>query len=62
MNENMSPADIAAVVDNNRGYGYPYPVYNNGGFGNGFGGDWSWIIILLILCGGIGGYGTRYQC
>ena len=60
MNENTAPsvADIAAVVDNNRGYGYPYPVYNNGGFGSGFGnGDWSWIIILLILCGGYGGFG-----
>lgn len=58
MNENTAPsvADIAAVVDNNRGY--PYPVYNNGGFGSGFGnGDWSWIIILLILCGGYGGFG-----
>jgi len=57
MNENTAPsvADIAAVVDNNRGY--PYPMYNNGGFGNGFGGDWSWIIILLILCGGYGGFG-----
>ena len=60
MNENTAPsvADIAAVVDNNRGYGYPYPMYNNGGFGSGFGnGDWSWIIILLILCGGYGGFG-----
>ena len=56
MNDNMSPADLAAVLDNNRGY--PYPVYNNGGFGSGFGnGDWSWIIILLILCGGYGGFG-----
>ncbi|MBQ6631946.1 MAG: hypothetical protein IJH55_07580 [Romboutsia sp.] len=59
MNDNgLSAADIAAVVDNNRGYGYPYPMYNNGGFGSGFGnGDWSWIIILLILCGGYGGFG-----
>ena len=58
MNDNMSPADLAAVLDNNRGYGYPYPMYNNGGFGSGFGnGDWSWIIILLILCGGYGGFG-----
>ena len=56
MNDNLGPADLAAVIDNNRGY--PYPVYNNGGFGSGFGnGDWSWIIILLILCGGYGGFG-----
>lgn len=33
---------------------------NNGGFG-GFGGDWSWILLLVLLCGGgwggIGGFG-----
>ena len=28
---------------------------NNGGFG-GFGGDWSWILLLVLLCGG-GGWG-----
>ena len=58
MNDNMSPADIAAVVDNNRGYGYP--VYaNNGGFGSGFGGDggWAWLIIILALLGGFNGNG-----
>lgn len=28
---------------------------NNGGFGS-FGGDWGWIVLLLLICGG-GGYG-----
>jgi len=64
MNDNMSPADVAAVVGNtDRNYGYPVFPYG-GGFGNsGFGGngDWSWIIILLILFGwgnnGNGGFG-----
>lgn len=54
MGENMSPADLAAVVDNNRGYAYP-PYAYNGGFGNGFGnGDWSWILLLVLLSGGFG--------
>lgn len=42
---------------------YSAPVYGgNGGFG-GFGGDWSWIILLLLVCGGgwggmgFGGFG-----
>ena len=30
---------------------------NNGGFGNGFGGDWAWILLLLVLGGGWGGFG-----
>ena len=54
MNDNgMSPADLAAVVDNNRGY----PVYPYGGYGNGaFGADgsWIWIILILALFGGWG--------
>ena len=38
------------------------PLYGGGGngFGNGFGGDWAWIILLLLLGwgnGGFGGYG-----
>ena len=30
------------------------PAYGGGmgGFGNGFGGDWSWILLLVLLCGG----------
>ena len=32
---------------------------NNGGFG--FGGDWAWIILLLVLCGGWGnGFGGGF--
>lgn len=35
------------------------PSGNNSGFGNGFGGDWAWIILLLVLCGGWGnGFGA----
>ena len=66
MGENMGPADIKAVVDSNNGYAYPVMAYpymgGYGGFGNGFGnGDWSWIIILLILCGGFGnGFGGGF--
>lgn len=38
------------------------PMCNNsGGFGNAFGGDWAWIILLILLCGGgmwgMGGFG-----
>jgi len=40
------------------------PMYggNNGGFG-GFGGDWGWIILLLLVCGGgwgMGGFGGGF--
>ena len=63
MGDNMSPADVAAVVgntDRNNGFGYAYPVYG-GGFGNsGFGGDssWLWLIIILALFGGWGNNGN----
>lgn len=34
---------------------------NGNGFGNAFGGDWAWIILLILLCGGngwgLGGFG-----
>ena len=56
MNENMSPADVAAVVGNtDRNNFYPY----GGGFGSGFGGDgsWIWFILILALFGGWGGNG-----
>jgi len=63
MGDNMSPADVAAVVgntDRNNGFAYPYPMYG-GGFGNsGFGGDssWLWLIIILALFGGWGNNGN----
>jgi len=51
-------------LGNNGGYAYPVMPYGfGGGFGNGFGGDWSWIIILLLISGnwgfggGFGGFG-----
>ena len=60
MGDNLSPADIKAVVGNNN----PYPMYGNG-FGNGFGTDGGWLWLLLILAmmnggwgfGGFGGFG-----
>ena len=63
MGQSMTPADVAAVVDNNRGgfgYGYPvmpYPMFGGfgGGYGNNFGGDFIWVILLLALFGGWGG-------
>ena len=71
MGDNMSPADVAAVVgntDRNNGVAYSYPVYG-GGLGNaGFGGDsgWLWLIIILALFGGWGngngnGFGNGFN-
>lgn len=64
MNDNMSPADVAAVVGNtdrnNFAYGYPVFPYG-GGYGNnsGFGdGSWLWLIIILALFGGWGNNGN----
>ena len=65
MGDNMSPADVAAVVgntDRNNNFGYAYPVYG-GGFGNsGFGsnGDWLWLIVILALFGGFNGNGNGF--
>lgn len=64
MNENMSPADVAAVVGNTdrNNFGYAYPVFPyGGGMGNsGFGADsgWLWIILILALFGGFGNNGN----
>jgi len=62
MNDNMSPADVAAVVGNtDRNYAYPvFPYGNGGGFGNGYGSDWLWIILLLALFGGFNGNGNGF--
>ena len=60
MNDNMSPADVAAVVGNtDRNFAYPMYPYG-GGFGNaGFGdGSWIWIILILALFGGWGNNGN----
>ena len=60
MGDNMSPADIKAVVDgNNNGFAYPYPMYGNG-FGNGFGNDGGWLWLLLILAMMNGGWGNGF--
>lgn len=63
MGDNMTPADVAAVVgntDRNVAYGYPvFPYgggYGNSGFGNGS--DWIWVILLLALFGGFNGNGN----
>lgn len=56
MGDNLSPADIKAVIgDNNGSYPYPFPMYggNNSGFG-GTDGGWLWLIIILALLGGFG--------
>lgn len=50
-------------MDDNATFTMPVaPAYSGGmgGFGNGFGGDWSWILLLVLLCGGgwgMGGFG-----
>lgn len=53
MGDNMSPADLKAVLGNGTTtVAYPYMGGNGfGGFGNG---DWSWILLLILLTGGYG--------
>lgn len=62
MNDNMSPADVAAVVGNtDKNYSYPYPVFPyGGGYGNGFGGDGGWFWLILILAMMNGGWGNGF--
>lgn len=53
MGDNMSPADLKAVLGNGTTT-VAYPYMNGNGFG-GFGnGDWSWILLLILLTGGYG--------
>ena len=58
MGDNLSPADVKAIVGNNN----PYPMYGNG-FGNGFGGGdsgWLWFIIILAMMNGGWGFGGGF--
>lgn len=63
MGDNMSPADLAAVVGNtDRNNAYPVYVNGNNGFGNGFGGDagWLWLLVILAVAGGGFGFGGGF--
>ena len=55
MGDNMSPADLAAVVGNTDRNNFTYPIYGNGG-NNGFGtdGGWLWLLLILAVMGGWG--------
>lgn len=51
-----------ALTDNNNGMVMPVSPMYGGGYGGGmggigFGGDWAWILLLLVLGGGWGGFG-----
>lgn len=63
MGDNLSPADLAAVVGNtDRNNAYPVYVNGNNGFGNGFGGDagWLWLLVILAVAGGGFGFGGGF--
>lgn len=62
MGDNMSPADVAAVVGNIDRNTYPVYVNGNNGFGNGFGGDagWLWLLVILAVAGGGFGFGGGF--
>lgn len=53
MSDNMTPADMAAVVDGNRGYG------DGMGCGGGWGMMWIFMAFILFGAGGFGGWGNR---
>ena len=40
------------MLENGNSFFMPVAPAGNSGFGGGFGGDWGWIILLLLLCGG----------
>lgn len=48
----LTAADVAAVTNNNRGYGYD----------GMWGGEWFWIIIILFAFWGNNGWGNRGNC
>lgn len=58
MAEGMSPADVGAVVNNNRGYGYGY---DGAGWGMGGMGIGLFAILFLVLFAGGGAWGNRNQ-
>ena len=62
MGDNMSPADVAAVVGNTDRNAYPVYVNGNNGFSNGFGGDagWLWLLVILAVSGGGFGFGGGF--
>ena len=62
MGDNLSPADLAAVVGNTDRNTYPVYVNGNNGFGNGFGGDagWLWLLVILAVAGGGFGFGGGF--
>ena len=61
MGDNMSPADVAAVVGNTDRNNFAYPIYANNGYGNnGFGTDGGWLWLLLILAMMNGGWGNGF--
>ena len=60
MNGGIQPT-VELATNNGNGFAYPYPMmpmYGNNGFGNnGFLGGDGWIVLLLLLAFGNGGFG-----
>lgn len=60
----IQPTVELATTNGNNGFAYPYPVYpmmGGNGYGNGgfFGGEGIWIILLIALLFGNGGWGNN---
>jgi hypothetical protein len=61
MGDNLSPADISAVVGNTDRNNFAYPVYGGNFGGNGgFGSDGGWFWLFLILAMMNGGWGNGF--
>ena len=61
MGDNLSPADISAVVGNTDRNNFAYPVYGGNFGGNGgFGSDGGWFWLILILAMMNGGWGNGF--